>query len=141
MEKPADFLKCGYSLELGPRDAWSCGGWYAGCNWYCHTSRTPGERKEMKTEPRLGQTQPIKLPRDLIELAERVGQLPPEFRSSIEPVMTRVIESTRRRRRILSLVQDSLGQLRLDMKYLMFDLDATRRERDALQKGNDAGDS
>jgi len=95
----------------------------------------------MKTEPRLGQTQPIKLPRDLIELAERVGQLPPEFRSSIEPVMTRVIESTRRRRRILSLVQDSLGQLRLDMKYLMFDLDATRRERDALQKGNDAGDS
>jgi hypothetical protein len=25
-----------------------------------------------------------------------------------------------------------LSQLRLDMKYLMFDLEATRRERDAL---------
>jgi hypothetical protein len=27
-------------------------------------------------------------------------------------------------------VQDALAQLRLDMKYLMFDLEATRRERD-----------
>jgi hypothetical protein len=27
-------------------------------------------------------------------------------------------------------VQDALSQLRLDMKYLMFDLEATRRERD-----------
>jgi hypothetical protein len=27
-------------------------------------------------------------------------------------------------------VQEALGQLRLDMKYLMFDLEATRRERD-----------
>jgi hypothetical protein len=40
------------------------------------------------------------------------------------------VESTKRRRRILSLVQDALSQLRLDMKYLMFDLEATRRERD-----------
>jgi hypothetical protein len=30
----------------------------------------------------------------------------------------------------LTLVQDALSQLRLDMKYLMFDLEATRRERD-----------
>jgi hypothetical protein len=45
--------------------------------------------------------------------------------------LDRVIESTKRRRRILTLVQDALSQLRLDMKYLMFDLEATRRERDA----------
>jgi hypothetical protein len=44
-----------------------------------------------------------------------------------------VSDSTRRRKRILGLVQDALGQLRLDMKYLMFDLEATRRERDAFQ--------
>jgi len=30
----------------------------------------------------------------------------------------------------LDLIQEALGQLRLDMKYLMFDLEATRRERD-----------
>jgi hypothetical protein len=44
------------------------------------------------------------------------------------------VESTRRRRRILNLVQDALGQLRLDMKYLMFDLEATRRERDDYRR-------
>jgi hypothetical protein len=51
---------------------------------------------------------------------------------SIEVVaaLERVVESTKRRRRILTLVQDALSQLRLDMKYLMFDLEATRRERD-----------
>lgn len=45
-------------------------------------------------------------------------------------------EAHGRRKRILSLVQEALSQLRLDMKYLMFDLEATRRERDALKKEN-----
>ena len=35
---------------------------------------------------------------------------------------------------ILALVQEALGQLRLDMKYLMFDLEATRRERDEFKQ-------
>lgn len=35
-----------------------------------------------------------------------------------------------RRMRILGLIQESLSQLRLDVKYLAFDLDATRKERD-----------
>jgi hypothetical protein len=47
--------------------------------------------------------------------------------------MFRVVDSTKRRRRILNLVQEALSQLRLDMKYLVFDLEATRRERDALR--------
>ena len=42
-----------------------------------------------------------------------------------------------RRRRILNLVQEALSQLRLDMKYLVFDLEATRRERDALKPNHD----
>jgi hypothetical protein len=50
-----------------------------------------------------------------------------------------VVDSTRRRRRILNLVQEALSQLRLDMKYLVFDLEATRRERDALRQ-NGEGD-
>jgi hypothetical protein len=41
-----------------------------------------------------------------------------------------VIDGSTRRRRILNLVQEALAQLRLDMKYLVFDLEATRRERD-----------
>lgn len=73
------------------------------------------------------------LPADLIQLAAAIGALPKEHADSLAPLLDRVVESTGRRRRILSLVQDALGQLRLDMKYLMFDLEATRRERDEAQ--------
>ena len=41
-----------------------------------------------------------------------------------------VKETDARRTRILRLCQEALGQLRLDLKYLVFDLEATRRERD-----------
>lgn len=73
------------------------------------------------------------LPADLIQLAAAIGELPAEHAEALAPLLDRVVESTGRRRRILSLVQDALGQLRLDMKYLMFDLEATRRERDDAQ--------
>ena len=73
------------------------------------------------------------LPTDLVELLEVVATLPDNHRLRCEPLLSRVVESTRRRRRILHLVQEALSQLRLDMKYLMFDLEATRRERDAYR--------
>jgi hypothetical protein len=71
------------------------------------------------------------LPADLQRLAVQVRLLPDHQSRELHAALEQVIESTRRRRRILSLVQDALSQLRLDMKYLMFDLEATRRERDA----------
>lgn len=74
------------------------------------------------------------IPREVLDLAEAVGTLPEEYRRTIEPDLGRVIDSNRRRRRILSLVQDALSQLRLDMKYLAFDLEATRRERDEFRR-------
>jgi hypothetical protein len=73
------------------------------------------------------------LPGDLLELCALIANLPADQRGRIEPVLNRVVESTKRRRRILNLVQDALSQLRLDMKYLVFDLEATRRERDAYR--------
>lgn len=77
------------------------------------------------------------LPLDIIELAQVLQQLPLEQRLAVEPVFARVVESTKRRRRILNLVQDALSQLRLDMKYLMFDLEATRRERDEYKRNDE----
>lgn len=74
------------------------------------------------------------VPPDVVELEAALQQLPEKYRSTLEPIVHRVVESTKRRRRILGLVQDALGQLRLDMKYLVFDLEATRRERDAYRK-------
>ena len=73
---------------------------------------------------------PQELPKEIVDLVGTVGELPGDVRDHLEPILVRVVESTRRRRRILQLVQDALSQLRLDMKYLMFDLEATRRERD-----------
>ncbi|HEX3868819.1 MAG TPA: transcriptional regulator [Pirellulales bacterium] len=70
------------------------------------------------------------LPHDLLELRKTVELMPIEWRRQLEPVVGRVIDGTRRRRKILNLVQEALSQLRLDMKYLVFDLEATRRERD-----------
>ncbi len=70
------------------------------------------------------------VPADLQEMANAIQALPLEHRGNLEMLLGRVLDGTKRRRRILGLVQDALGQLRLDMKYLMFDLEATRRERD-----------
>lgn len=74
------------------------------------------------------------LPQDVEALGAAIGRLPAEHRQELEVVFLRVVESTKRRRRILTLVQDALSQLRLDMKYLVFDLEATRRERDDYRR-------
>lgn len=39
-------------------------------------------------------------------------------------------QSHDRRTRVMGLVQEALSQLRVDMKYLCFDLECTRKERD-----------
>jgi transcription initiation factor IIF auxiliary subunit len=75
----------------------------------------------------------VDTPSELIDLQKVIEALPAAQRLAIQPAFQRVVESTNRRRKILQLVQDSIGQLRLDMKYLVFDLEATRRERDAYQ--------
>lgn len=77
------------------------------------------------------------LPLDLTNLMKEISQLPEEHRSRLSQPLNRVVEYTRRRRRILNLIQEALSQLRMDMKYLMFDLDATRRERDHYKSALD----
>ena len=74
------------------------------------------------------------LPHEIVQLGLVLNALPEEFREQVQPLYQQVVDSTRRRRRILNLVQDALSQLRLDMKYLLFDLEATRRERDDFQR-------
>jgi len=74
------------------------------------------------------------VPRELVELGRKITQVPEPYRKELQTAYQSVIDSVRRRRRILNLVQESLAQLRLDIKYLMFDLDVTRQERDELKK-------
>ena len=74
------------------------------------------------------------LPRELVDLARAIAVLPEEHQTELDSVYTRVVDSVKRRRRILSLVQEALAQLQLDIKYLMFDLEVTRKERDQLKE-------
>jgi hypothetical protein len=80
-----------------------------------------------------------RLPGELIELAAAIALLPAEHRARMEPLYQRVADNSRRRAKILHLVQDALSQLRLDMKYLLFDLEATRRERNDYRRALEGG--
>jgi predicted component of type VI protein secretion system len=108
--------------------------WHTVCFHFQSVHLTQRAEHPMSQASRSIKSQPEDLPADVLELAGALAQLPPEQRARIEPLFERVLESTKRRRRILGLVQDALSQLRLDMKYLMFDLEATRRERDEFRR-------
>ena len=88
----------------------------------------------MTISSRLPDNPPDELPRELIDMARVIAALPPGYQSQLETAYVRVVDAVRRRRRILSLVQEALSQLRLDIKYLMFDLEMTRKERDELRE-------
>ncbi len=88
----------------------------------------------MSKQARILKTESEGVPREVLDLIAAVKELPEEQRKTVDAALGRVVDSTKRRRRILSLVQDALGQLRLDMKYLAFDLEATRRERDEYRR-------
>ena len=88
----------------------------------------------MKQPAKSTKTNAEELPREITDLVNAIGELPVEIRERLDPMLSRVVDSSKRRRRILQLVQDALSQLRLDMKYLMFDLEATRRERDDYRR-------
>ena len=70
----------------------------------------------------------------LTELMNKIKQLPEEERPTLERLAE---EATKRRQRIQASVaelQESLDYLRLTIKYLVFDLEATRRENAYLRK-------
>ena len=87
----------------------------------------------MSSSKRITDSETSGLPVEMQELARLVNAVSGPERRALSAAYERVEESIQRRRRILSLVQEALSQLRLDVKYLMFDLETTRRERDQLQ--------
>ena len=88
----------------------------------------------MSSQSRLPCSGETEVPRELIELGKKISTLAPPVQKELEVQYSRVVDAVRRRRRILALVQEALSQLRLDIKYLMFDLEVTRRERDELRQ-------
>lgn len=70
----------------------------------------------------------------LRELIHEIANLPPNRQKQLAPL----IEETKARHKAIRKNADkvtrSLNDLRICLKYLLFDLEATRRERDELRK-------
>jgi len=71
----------------------------------------------------------------LAELMGEISTLPPAEREKLEQLASETQKRHERLRATVNGLQESLDYLRLSIKYLVFDLEATRRERDALQRG------
>ena len=71
---------------------------------------------------------------ELSELRRIIQKLPASQYPELEAAFQRVVDTAIRRRQTLEGVQEALSQLRVDIKYLMFDLEVTRRERDQLRQ-------
>ena len=71
--------------------------------------------------------------KELKALVAVVNTLPKEHQITLATTLLAMQQKETGRTTALTLIQEALGQLRLDMKYLVFDLEATRRERDLLK--------
>ena len=74
------------------------------------------------------------LPTELVELRDHLNTLPLHWREKLMPLCERVGHFTRLQGKLVRIAQDAVDQLHLDVKYLSFDLEATRRERDELRE-------
>lgn len=70
----------------------------------------------------------------LSELAVEIASLPPVEREKMEKLADETRERHERLRKTVNSLQESLDYLRLSIKYLVFDLEATKRENDYLRK-------
>jgi hypothetical protein len=74
---------------------------------------------------------------DLVELHERINELPYYLRQKLMPACTRVGQFIHLQSKIIKIAQDAVDDLQLEVKYLQFDLEATRREKELLQELRD----
>ena len=69
-----------------------------------------------------------------LEESLQSAELTTPVRTNIMSYVSLVKEQTLRRHRILGIIQDALSDLRVDVRYLVFDLEATRRELAAARE-------
>jgi len=71
---------------------------------------------------------------ELVDFLHLVDTLPIEYRADFYKALGRLVDGFERRRSIFHYVQETLSQMSLDLKYILFDLEATRRERDNYRR-------
>ena len=69
------------------------------------------------------------IPTELLDLRKEIEQLPLHLRQKMLPMCERLYHYSRLHSRLLRIAQEAVDQLQLDVKYMQFDLEATRRER------------
>jgi len=70
----------------------------------------------------------------LAELVKEIGTLPEGERGKLESLALQTRERHKQLKDTVSSLQESIDFVRLSIKYLLFDLEATRRENDQLRK-------
>ncbi|MEL7485388.1 MAG: transcriptional regulator [Planctomycetota bacterium] len=67
------------------------------------------------------------------KLLEKIEDLPADQRGNLEHLASETKERHQRMKKTISDLQESLDYLRVSVKYLVFDLEATRRENKQLR--------
>ena len=70
----------------------------------------------------------------LSELVSEIGTLPDSQRKKLEVLAEQTKQRQAELKQSVASLHDSLDYLRLSIKYLLFDLEATRRENSYLRK-------
>ncbi len=71
----------------------------------------------------------------LVKIAEAIDSAPDRaVRAAATEAFIDLVASTKHRMGVMFLIKEALGQIRLDLKYLAFDLHATRVERDEYKR-------
>ena len=74
----------------------------------------------------------------LSDLMQQLDSLPSPAREQLQALASDTQDRHKRMKKTVGELQDSLDYLRLSIKYLVFDLEATRRENQYLRKLLDA---
>lgn len=77
----------------------------------------------------------------LAELVAEIGTLPESERAKLESLAQQTRERHEKLRQTVSSLQESIDFLRLSIKYMLFDLEATRRENRQLKKMLEQGET
>lgn len=79
---------------------------------------------------RFNQPDPDAVPAEIAALGEIISTFPYPEQKQLADCYHKIVKYSQRRIEILNMLTDSLAQMRLDSKFLLFDLDMTREERD-----------
>jgi hypothetical protein len=70
----------------------------------------------------------------LTELVREIGNVPEDERAIMAALTQHAKDRQEKLRKTVTSLQDSIDYLRLTIKYMLFDLEATRRENGYLRK-------